>query len=253
MIRLGLLVFFAGTACATDFASEAKPLKGVEAKPFEAAACGSKGCKTCPDGSAGPMEMRAVLYGNFVNGKSEDALITTGGCEAHVNNFGGAVLLTKVNGGWKKNWYEPGLIADRCWKARAGSGREIPYCLGGYTGQGEDDEILYTVDVNQPAEKRQKNVFGVADTTMTCGAELTAASIGKITGTANGVTVVAQYGKKKLTPAERKKCESAYAQGKEPEIEVPQKRYEVRFVWKGEALVLDEATRKAFQTVNSSQ
>lgn len=253
MLRLSVWVLFAGVVCAADFATEAKALKGVEAKPFEAVACGPKGCKVCPDGTTGEMELRTILYGSFVSAHSEDALITTGGCEPHAMNFGGAVLITSKNGKWQKIWYEPGLIADQCRKVKGSDGREILVCLGTYTGQGENDEVLYAVDVSKPTEKRQINLFGISDTTMTCAAEVTGGGIVQILLTGTGVTAQVRFGKRKLTAAERRKCEAAYAQGKEPEVHVPEKHYEIRFLLRGDRFVLDEATRPAFRIVDMSR
>ena len=51
------------------------------------------GCSVCPEGQKEGWSLTAVYHGHFVSAAGDNALLATEGCEAHVNDFGGTILL----------------------------------------------------------------------------------------------------------------------------------------------------------------
>lgn len=98
------------------FPLAASDLRSTNLKPLLDAACPGKayfhgaeaGCTVCPPGSdavvtgnAG-IQLTAVTYGHFVSAASDDALLSTSGCETQGANLGGTLLLTRTAGKWQR-------------------------------------------------------------------------------------------------------------------------------------------------------
>jgi hypothetical protein len=78
-----------------------------------------------------------VYYGHFESAASDDAVVDADGCEPHVSNFGGTILLTRIPGaGWVVKWYQGALRTGRCHKVALPNGRDMLVCLGSYAGTG---------------------------------------------------------------------------------------------------------------------
>jgi hypothetical protein len=77
----------------------------------------ANGCNECPsytgfDGlNNGQLEI--VLRGSF-SGPYEEAIVSVTGCEAHAENYGGLLLTRKVDGGWVRLVYLPGIVPEKC-------------------------------------------------------------------------------------------------------------------------------------------
>jgi hypothetical protein len=104
----------------------------------------SKGsCRVCPaytssdgdtfgDGAAvGPYN-----FGSFVSPGANEAYVQLSGCEPHVNNWVGAVLLRKVKTKWKFIRYDAGTQLVDCIPFVYESGADLLVCRGGWSGQG---------------------------------------------------------------------------------------------------------------------
>ena len=238
-----LLVFFAlaafADAQAPVFPSDTEPAARVDAAPlFEAVCPGNVStgnvatgdqitCRTgCPQ-AAGlktflPWSFSAVTRGHFLAPQSDDAVISTDGCETHADNFGGSILLTRRSGVWTMLWYKPGVPTARCHKVSLSTGREILVCMGVAGGMGAHSTQLYTEDLTKPVAtlmaEGSEPFFSAFDNTATCAEDrpdsVTRSVIDRVefvpapSGPAR-ITVTASYGKKSRTPAEIRACEPA--------------------------------------------
>lgn len=92
-------------------------------------------CSECPSYTsfAGPGTARVdlLLRGSF-SGPYEEAIFVVGGCEAHANNYGGLLLTRKVEGGWAKVAYLPGVAPQRCEASPPVNGAARIACLEVY-------------------------------------------------------------------------------------------------------------------------
>ena len=129
-------------------------------------------CAPCPafiEGGAGDgFSLETVVYGKFTNAKKTDALLDFSGCEAHVHNFGGSVLLrwqglTK----WKFVTYVPGYLTDQCLKFPARDGRDLLLCQADYFGMGTAISSLLLEDFLAKQTDTQQ-LFSTYDTTNAC-------------------------------------------------------------------------------------
>jgi len=50
--------------------------------------------------------LTGVTRGHFLSPTSDDAVLSAEGCEPHVANFGGTILLTRSFQGWVMEWYK---------------------------------------------------------------------------------------------------------------------------------------------------
>ena len=176
-------------ALAASHSSQTPTLK--QAKELMAGVCSSGvstgGCNPCPDfvesGWDEAMTLEAVTYGKFLNGKDTYALLDLSGCEAHVNNFGGSVLLRwRGLTRWDFVKYIPGLRSSGCLKYPAQGGREILLCQGGYAGMGIVDTSLFRVDLKSyPGGSSDQpdygNLFILEDSTAACLTNASAQSL----------------------------------------------------------------------------
>ncbi|HTX38744.1 MAG TPA: hypothetical protein VME43_27145 [Bryobacteraceae bacterium] len=59
------------------------------------------GCPAYTFGKGGRWSVGAVFRGHFVSAVSDDAILDMDGCEPHVNEYGGTILLTRGVPGWR--------------------------------------------------------------------------------------------------------------------------------------------------------
>ena len=90
--------------------------------------------------------------GKFVAGRT--ILIADYGseCEAHVNEFGGAVLFEQTGSAWAFKGYQPGYAPHDC-VVLSGSNKDRLICITGHMGQGELEsgvaEMLFPQDLSK--------------------------------------------------------------------------------------------------------
>ncbi|TSA86479.1 hypothetical protein FNU79_07500 [Deinococcus detaillensis] len=132
---------------------------------------GTGECTPCPafTGDQGDTFSPAtVIYGHFTDPRATDALMDMGGCEPHVNNFGGSLLLRWQSlTSWKLLRYVQGIRTDQCLKAAAAGGRDLLLCQGSYSGMGTVVENLVLLDLAKPDVLAQ-NFFSTYDTSQAC-------------------------------------------------------------------------------------
>jgi hypothetical protein len=191
-VRSLLILFLAAAACAqpprTIFPSDSKDPKQSGGAALLEAVCPGRvvvdkeiGCRgACPDFTGFPEEILgwrlvAVTRGHFLSAQSDDAVLSMLGCEAHSENWGGTILLTRNSRTWKMLWYKAGVATSQCHKVKLRDGREILVCLGGYGGQGNIWTVLYAEDLLSPTtnlmtgEDKNGHFFELFDNTGTCG------------------------------------------------------------------------------------
>lgn len=120
----------------------------------------------------GEWTLGTITYGHFLSAGSEAAVLSMYGCEAHTENFGGTILLTRNSGKWKMLWYKPGVETSACHKVQLETGREILVCFGDYGGQGIVSTALYVEDMLAPVAALMAgdaSFFNVADNVLSCG------------------------------------------------------------------------------------
>jgi|GEM_PF-1198676 len=161
-------------ALAASHSSQKPTLK--QAKELMAGVCSSGAttgaCSPCPgfadSGFDDGMTLEAVTYGKFLKGKDTYALLDLSGCEPHVNNFGGSVLL-RWQGltRWKFVKYAPGYRTENCLKYPAQDGRDLLLCEAGYAGMGTVISSLLLEDLSQK-EAAGQQLFSTSDSSGAC-------------------------------------------------------------------------------------
>ncbi len=199
------------------------------------------GCSVCPESQKEDWSLGAVYYGHFVNAASDNALLAVQGCEAHVNDFGGTILLARRGAEWKKLSYHPGIIIESCHKLKSKAGRDLLVCEGGHTGQGVTDSVIYSLDFAAPPDKVMHLIFTAEDTTAACSASVQKAIIEKIAFAENGdLSISARLGGTTLSPAQQKRCLN------DPETIHPVTReYRIGYLFDGENFTLSPASAAA--------
>jgi hypothetical protein len=182
-------LFAALIASGQLFPSDGLPFDQAEDKELIETVCPSRvehggkvNCgRYCPSASAFgkwgdhfDWDLVRVTRGHFLSPTSEDAVISTEGCEPHSTNFGGSILLTRRNERWRMLWYEGGVKTQQCHKIQLKSGREILVCLGEYGGQGNVWKELYVEDLLTPVGSLMSGdkfpgFFSIEDSTLACG------------------------------------------------------------------------------------
>ena len=105
-------------------------------------------------------KLRSVTFGHFLGPKSEDAVVSTSGCEPHTLLFGGSYVLTKREGKWVSLGYHAGMITEECHKLETGSGLEFLFCSHVMGAQGSISRVLRAYDFRTP--KRPRVLFSLA-------------------------------------------------------------------------------------------
>jgi hypothetical protein len=148
--------------------------KQVRTEPLKAGK--AYGCGGCPaftgfageppsKGAEPDFELRKVLEGSFTRPGASELLAEFFGCEPHVNNFGGTLLLEKAGTGWRRVRYLAGLVGIVRGCARK-DGREILLDQGGYTGQGTSTGWVSTYDFFRKPDPAEHRLLVVEDTSL---------------------------------------------------------------------------------------
>jgi hypothetical protein len=148
--------------------------KQIRTEPLKAGK--AYGCGGCPaftgfggqppsKGTEPDFELRKVLKGSFTRPGASELLAEFSGCEAHVNNLGGTLLLEKAGTGWRRVRYMAGLVGIVRGYARK-DGLEIVLDQGGYTGQGISTGSLSTYDFSAKPEPAEHRLLVVEDTSL---------------------------------------------------------------------------------------
>ncbi len=176
MLKIGWVwgILLASSALATNMPSQKEALELLPAAcqgkfgPVE----GGYGCNPCPKfvgdgGLEGDFGLNRVTYGKFTDAKKTDALLDMEGCEAHVNNFGGSVLL-RWQGltTWKFTRYAPGFRSSDCLKYPARDGRDLVLCRGGWSGMGH---VIEGFGLSDLLKQKEQSLFQVDDNFGSCG------------------------------------------------------------------------------------
>jgi len=92
--------------------------------------------------------LTSVILGHLSNATADEAYVSyQGSFESHADNFGGGILFSADgNGGWKREKWVQGGVADGCLSLNP-QGRAKMLCLGGSTGQGETDTVLMALRI----------------------------------------------------------------------------------------------------------
>jgi hypothetical protein len=105
--------------------------------------------------------------GKFVAGRTILIIDYGSECEAHVNDFGGAVLFEQTGGALAFKGYQPGFQARDC-VVLAGTDKDRLICLTGHMGQGQLEsgvaEMVFTQDFAKGI-KLSFDFFATADDT----------------------------------------------------------------------------------------
>jgi hypothetical protein len=177
-----------------------------------------------------------VTLGHFLSPTSEDAVVSTDGCEPHASNWGGSVLLTRRAEKWRMIWYTPGLQTSRCHKVQLKGSREILVCLGESGGQRNIWAQIYAEDIARPQPALMgtdsPGIFEVLDDTAFCATNkpytLKHAVIEKVEFTDVAMSVVFSQGARPTTPADAEACKAS-----RPKLLPPMHRYRMDFLFDG--------------------
>ena len=132
------------------------------------------GCGGCPSftgfagqpaskGKSPDFELYKVLEGSFTKPGASEMLAESSGCEAHVANFGGTLLLEKAGEKWRRARYNSGVVGIvRAFQRK--DGRDIVLDQGGYTGQGESTGWLSTLVFSTKSDPVEHTLMRVQDT-----------------------------------------------------------------------------------------
>lgn len=80
-------------------------------------------------------EIAQINYGSFTSPNMNEAVVFLGGCEAHVNNWGGSILLRGSDSNWSMVRYEPAVRSGNCFTF-SHDGIDSLVCENGYMNQG---------------------------------------------------------------------------------------------------------------------
>jgi hypothetical protein len=244
----------------TIFPTDTRPLSQSEDQQIIQTICpghteksGKVDCgKNCP--SAGAMEymdwsLDRITLGHFLSPTSDDAVISTQGCEPHALNFGGSILLTRPSGRWEMEWYKAGVETSNCHKVQLSDGREILVCLGDYGGQGNVLTDLYVEDLLSPHTSQMAahwHFFQIFDNFGTCGENfenesepfpVRRTSIEKVEFTERALSITFKFGKLITTPERVKTCvdNQISATPKKAAALIPRtQRYRMDFLFDGQ-------------------
>ncbi len=169
-------------------------------------------------GNAGEWSITRVTRGHFLSPASDDAVLSTMGCEPHSENFGGTILLTRKADRWNMLWYKRGVQTSKCHKVELRNAREILVCIGEYGGQGNIWTAIYLEDFLNPIPSLmagEARLFQTYDNTATCGYDsenetkpvpLTHAFIEEVKFGASTLSITFEFGKTPMTLEKVKAC-----------------------------------------------
>jgi hypothetical protein len=129
----------------------------------------ARSCTPCPDQIPefeDSMVFSSIMYGRFLGVGEINAIMDMQGCEAHVNNFGGTMILR-----WRglTNWefirYEPGVRSGDCLKYPTRAGHDVRVCQTFYGGMG------YTIEGFGLYDYTRKSISSDALVTITSNSD----------------------------------------------------------------------------------
>ncbi len=88
-----------------------------------------------------------ITRGHFRSPTTDNAVLSMGGCEPHLENGGGTILLTRQSEKWTMLWYKTGVPTEECHRSKLPSRREILICMGKARAQGALGTRLYVEDL----------------------------------------------------------------------------------------------------------
>ena len=132
------------------------------------------GCGGCPsltsfagadpsNGKDPDFDLRQVLEGSFTRPGASEMLAEFFGCEPHVYNFGGTILLEKAGDNWRRVRYMNGIIGLMRTYPRL-DGRDIVLDQAGYTGQGISTGSISIYDFSVKPDPSVHELLRVEDT-----------------------------------------------------------------------------------------
>lgn len=198
----------------------------------------SYGCDACPEGNhekGGSVvwSVDRAIYGHYYSKDFEDALLVMSGCEPHASLWGGTAAFTRIAGIWRKLWYKPGLITDRCRKVTRRDERDVLVCALDDRHYNGTEWSLSTVDI--AAETPVTILLGLLDSTGACTPPMAQkASVASIeyrdlNGDGLGdIRVTVQYGRRALSRAflDKYGCDAV--------PKVPARSYVIDFLFDGQ-------------------
>ena len=211
-IALALAVFGAGPAPSLAQGADRALLSAFcDAGNIKGSAC--KRARGYPN--AGKRSCDVKLSGERYSGK----FIADGGvvliasyeseCEAHVNDFGGAVLFEQSGGQWRFRGFHPGYQAHDCIAAPRSERQDFLICLTGHMGQGHLEsgvaQMVFTREAGRNIKLALDFLITAEDSTGAYGAN-----------TVNCKELYKYFGLSKLAPGPRPETvsvEVAYADG----------------------------------------
>lgn len=218
------------------------------------------GCRVCPkftseagqgSNDAFPaLQLYHVLLGSFTHSGATEAAVEVTGCEAHVNNFGGTVLLEKLGTSWEFKRYVPGEVGlNRIYKLK--DGRTLALYQGGWTGQGEITVWLGTYDFAIPGERAWHKLISMNDSTMNACTQPTvrSSSIESIRledvdhDGVPDLRVFVRWGSFKVPKGYQGNCDKEF---KPPQAPL----HEIDFLFDGKQFHVAPASRKEFNLVS---
>jgi hypothetical protein len=267
-----LPILLCGQSPAVNDPDLARPPLQQEAMDLLSAICGKNaqskpgkkgtiyGCRVCPKftSEAGQgasdafpaLQLYHVLPGSFTRSGAIEAAVEVTGCEAHVNNFGGSVLLEKVGPNWKFKRYVPGEVGlSRIYKLQ--DGRALALYQGGWTGQGETVGWLGTYDFAVSGERAWHKLITVEDSTANACMQptITASSIESFKvddidhDGISDLRVFVRWGNLKVPKGYQGNCEKTF---KPPQAPL----HEIDFLFDGKQFHVAPASRKEFKLVS---
>ncbi|MHC5770761.1 MAG: hypothetical protein ACYTXI_35325 [Nostoc sp.] len=129
-----------------------------------------KSCTKCPSfagNGGGSGTLTSVIYGSFTKSGSTEAFVDLEGCQAHAQNWGGSVLLSRASRSWSVVRYEAGLRSDSCLKIPNRTGRHSLVCEGSHLGQGYLSSQLDALEIGL-TKTRTTNLLTVGSNTGSC-------------------------------------------------------------------------------------
>lgn len=214
-------------------------------------AVGAPACQTCPSYVEVPGKERfriaGLLTGSFTKPGAQEAVVRMEGCEGHVNNFGGMVLLQREAKGWRFVRYDAGNNPGACQSIPLPDGRLGLVCVLDYMQSGEEAHILSLTDWSR---REQKDPLLVLRNTIVASCSMSGKSyiVGdydQITVSSKGLDVKFHAGQYRF-PATLKRdaCDEFKGAAGRP--------YQLSYAWTAGELVLSPesaAVRKRLQSV----
>lgn len=210
------------------------------------------GCAKFPylpqPGLPGGWRITGVIRGRFLQPDREDAVLSTDGCEPHVTQWGGSILIPGENPHRLKPRYYSGLISRACHKIQASDGRDLLVCetTDAHQGYLTREISLNDFRIGQPSSRN--TILVVEDSMNACGGQIGGQSppapvgirayLERLEFSDNKMIVYARRGEWRFTEEQLNHCK--------PELipHVPTKSYRIEFLFDGRRFQVAPADRK---------